>query len=519
MDGQTEVIFWLVATLCLVGPIAGWVRFRSVPPGWLVVWAGILTVAVAGRLLGSGPMVMAAAALWVLLVAVPAMLSNLGGRLLMQRRYSAARLVYRLVALLHPADGFRDAPTAVDAMELAFRGDLPAADAMFEQLRQSDSAMASSAFMMLCLLRQRWEDLLAWAAVHPAAVARDTSVFVGVIRALGETGDVAGLIDRYECERSRIDRLRGSKLRDTCRLMLFVFAGRPDVVDRILAASFGAAPADQNRFWQASARWAAGDVEAARREFEELLPAADAASAVGIRRRIARIDVVPIPLDERRLGFLSAEEARVEQESRYAAPVSPWSAHARVTRVLIAVNVVAFAVEWSLGCVGDGKRLHDAGAMCSGCVGRGEWWRLVSSTVLHFNLAHLAMNMVALGALGPAAEKPLGAARYLGVYLFAGFGSMAAVVAVAWLRGQPCVCVGASGAVSGIIGATAAMMLRGWLRERAAVARGRALLMAGFVAAQAAIDFVVPQLSSTAHLAGAVLGFVAVLILGDRLRR
>jgi membrane associated rhomboid family serine protease len=42
--------------------------------------------------------------------------------------------------------------------------------------------------------------------------------------------------------------------------------------------------------------------------------------------------------------------------------------------------------------------------------------------------------------------------------------------------------------------------------------------MVGFVAMQAALDAVVPQMSSTGHLAGAVLGFVAVLVLGDRLR-
>ncbi|MFM9057817.1 MAG: rhomboid family intramembrane serine protease [Planctomycetaceae bacterium] len=517
MDGQTEVIFWIVATLCLVGPIAGWVRFRSAPPGWLVVWAGILTVAVAGRLLGSGPVVMAAAALWVLLVLAPMMLLNLGWRLAMRRRHAAARRFLRLAALLHPADGLPDGPAVVTAQESAHRGDLDGADAALERLRHSKSPMAAVAFMMLCALRQRWDDMAAWAGEHPAAVARDPNLLVFALRALGETGDVAGMIDRSEREQERIDRLP-PVFRDTYRLMVCAFGGRPDIVDRILAKGyFAAAPADQNRFWKVTARWAAGEVETARREFEELLPTVDPANALAIRRRLALLDTPPAPLDERRRGLLDALAARLEQESRFAPAVSPFTA--RATQVLIAINVAVFAAEWFFGCVGDGKRLHDAGAMCSGCVGRGEWWRLASSTVLHFNLAHLAMNMVALGALGPAAEKALGAARYLGVYLFAGFGSMAAVVAVAWLRGQPCVCVGASGAVMGIIGATAAMMLRGWLRERAAVARGRALLMIGFVITQAALDALVPQMSSTGHLAGAALGFVAALILGDRLRR
>jgi membrane associated rhomboid family serine protease len=39
------------------------------------------------------------------------------------------------------------------------------------------------------------------------------------------------------------------------------------------------------------------------------------------------------------------------------------------------------------------------------------------------------------------------------------------------------------------------------------------------VLAQLVIDTLVPQLSFTAHLSGAVIGFVATLLLGDRLGR
>ena len=71
----------------------------------------------------------------------------------------------------------------------------------------------------------------------------------------------------------------------------------------------------------------------------------------------------------------------------------------------------------------------------------------------------------------------------------------------------------------GIVGSNAAMMLRGWVRERAPVARQRGLAMAGYVVVQMVVDSMVPQLSFTAHLAGAIIGFVTTLLLGDRLRR
>ena len=96
---------------------------------------------------------------------------------------------------------------------------------------------------------------------------------------------------------------------------------------------------------------------------------------------------------------------------------------------------------------------------------------------------------------------------------------MAAVAARAWGSGTHSFTVGASGSVMGIIGSSAAMMLRGWLREGAPVARSRGMAMGGYVLLQAVIDSFVPQFSFTGHLAGAVIGFVATLLLGDILGR
>jgi rhomboid protease GluP len=129
------------------------------------------------------------------------------------------------------------------------------------------------------------------------------------------------------------------------------------------------------------------------------------------------------------------------------------------------------------------------------------------------------MNLGALAILGPQAEAGLGRGRTLVVYLLAGIGSMATVAARSWITGERLIVVGASGAVMGLIGASAAMMLRGWLNEGAVAARNRGLAMAGAVIGQMAIDTLVPQLSFTGHLSGAAIGFIATLLLGDRLAR
>jgi rhomboid protease GluP len=70
----------------------------------------------------------------------------------------------------------------------------------------------------------------------------------------------------------------------------------------------------------------------------------------------------------------------------------------------------------------------------------------------------------------------------------------------------------------GLVGATGALMLRGWLREKALSAKKRLIAMFLIVAMQSVFDSVVPQVSMTAHLSGALIGMVATMILPDRLR-
>jgi rhomboid protease GluP len=194
-----------------------------------------------------------------------------------------------------------------------------------------------------------------------------------------------------------------------------------------------------------------------------------------------------------------------------------FSHRARATQILIALNLFMFVVE---ECQGGGTNLevlYRLGALFPPAVQAGEWWRLVSSLFLHFGVLHLAMNMFALWFLGPFVEFALGLGRFTLVYLLAGIGSMAMVMALSSAADFESLTVGASGCIMGLVGATGALMLRGWLRERAVAARRRLALMVFIVAMEIVFDSVVPQVSMTAHLSGAIIGFVATLLLQDRL--
>ena len=518
MPNWPDIVFWMLAATSVLWVVRQ-VRHGIVQRGWLVVFATIMAVALVGRFLGQPIVIGVAGALWLVFVCLPSVLSRASTRLVIRERYGPAKRLADLAALLHPADGWPGSSRLIDAVALTARGDEDGAVAVLEPLCRLGNIIGQRANLLRCRLTQSWAEILAWSAANPGMVERDVELLAAVLRALGETGDTAGMVDVYRLHRKRIGAIPQAILRDSIQLNLFALAGDPVGVESILGGSLAAAPPLYRDYWLATARLRAGENDTARAEFERLLVGADDVWTKAIRRRIA-VSHEPLPsLDTTRREFVAAEATSLEAEIRFGERGPPSAGGSPVTWSLIGLNLFAFALEVALDGSTDIHLLHRLGALCPDCVGRGEWWRLLTSTFLHFGPLHLIMNLAALAMLGPRAEAALGWGRALTVYLVAGVGSMATVAAQGWIEGEHGCTVGASGAVMGLIGATAAMMLRGWLREGAVAARNRGLAMAGVVFGQMVIDTLVPQLSFTAHLSGAVIGFVATLLLGDRLAR
>ena len=237
-----------------------------------------------------------------------------------------------------------------------------------------------------------------------------------------------------------------------------------------------------------------------------------------IERRLSRISILPEPLDASAERVV--EEAATEHghEETFGVQRSLFSNRARATQILIVLNVFMFVVESCLGGGTDLDVLYRLGALFPPAVRAGEWWRLITAVFLHFGALHLAMNMFGLWFLGPFVEFALGFRRFMLVYLLAGIGSMATVMAFSSGANAESLTVGASGCVMGLVGATGSLMLRGWLREKALAAKRRLVLMLLIVSMQVLFDSVIPQVSMTAHLSGAFIGFAATMVLHDRLR-
>lgn len=134
----------------------------------------------------------------------------------------------------------------------------------------------------------------------------------------------------------------------------------------------------------------------------------------------------------------------------------------------------------------------------------GEWWRLLSTGLLHGSLLHLLLNSVALVSIGEWVELAWGRFRTLGLFVLASLGG--ALASLAWCE-APLV-VGASG---GILGQAGALWLaRRWgsaeLQENLApisvAGLGTAILIC------LGLGLVVPGIAQAGHLGGLAAGLL-----------
>jgi len=121
---------------------------------------------------------------------------------------------------------------------------------------------------------------------------------------------------------------------------------------------------------------------------------------------------------------------------------TPW-----VTFALIGLNIAVYL--WGLTL---GERGYEELLLTYGLVPADfSWLTLLTSMFLHGGLGHVASNLLSLWIFGDNVEDRFGHGRFLVFYLLAG---TAAALAQVWANpGSTIPLVGASGAISGVMGA------------------------------------------------------------------
>ena len=190
-----------------------------------------------------------------------------------------------------------------------------------------------------------------------------------------------------------------------------------------------------------------------------------------------------------------------------------------VTLVLIALNVAVYAVEVLLS----GMRvdvstqvLVEMGAMYAPLVrSAADLYRFVTPMFLHMDLMHLAFNMVALYSVGEVLERTLGKGWFVALYFVGGItGNAVSYAADVFLGSGASVSAGASTSVFGLFVAVALLgvLHRGNRSVFAQYSKG----MLGVIAVNVAHTLLVPGISVSGHLGGALGGAAAMLMLPAR---
>jgi membrane associated rhomboid family serine protease len=211
-----------------------------------------------------------------------------------------------------------------------------------------------------------------------------------------------------------------------------------------------------------------------------------------------------------------------------------------VTFTLIAINVVVFIFELSLGNSVDAL-FRSAGVVPQEfAVGQdlpppaplnAHYTTLITSMFLHGGFLHIGSNMLFLWIFGDNVEDRLGHGRYLLFYLICGIGASAAHIYFNWGSRVPS--VGASGAIAGVLAGylllfpSASIRTLLFLGPFITVTRVPAIIMIGFwfvtqlLAGVASLGRV-EQTSGVAfwaHVGGFVIGLPLVLLLRGQQRQ
>lgn len=181
-----------------------------------------------------------------------------------------------------------------------------------------------------------------------------------------------------------------------------------------------------------------------------------------------------------------------------------------VTTALLVVTTAVYLVQGICSML-LGLSLPAWLGLSSGGFMQGQYWQFLTYQFLHGGPLHLLFNMLMLGFLGAEVERSVGRRHFLVLYLLSGLLGGAGWLALTYP--QEGVCVGASGAIFGLLSAFAVLFPRRevtFLLFFVLPLTMRAWVMAALLALGQLVFMVSPGwggIAYTAHLAGALVGF------------
>ena len=181
-----------------------------------------------------------------------------------------------------------------------------------------------------------------------------------------------------------------------------------------------------------------------------------------------------------------------------------------VNNLIILVNVIVYVVMALKGDTQNTIYLYRCGGITPESLFEDhQVYRLFTSMFMHSGLSHLVNNMIVLYFIGGTLERYIGRVRYLIVYLLSGLlgGLISQIYYMA--MAENVICVGASGAIFGAVGA----MLTVVVVNHGRVENFTFPRLIIYVVLSIYLGFMSQGVSLSAHLGGLATGFFTALLL------
>lgn len=177
--------------------------------------------------------------------------------------------------------------------------------------------------------------------------------------------------------------------------------------------------------------------------------------------------------------------------------------------IIVVINVIIFmAGELINGAIIRGNTqlapLYTYGALYGNAIINGEYFRFLTYMFLHGSVNHIFNNMLILYFMGNYCERSIGSFGFGALYFLSG---ISAGIGSILFHGLNSACIGASGAIFGIIGAVFCLILFDRKRSKITV---RQILIFVFLSVYS--GFTSQGVDNAAHITGLMVGFSICLI-------
>lgn len=137
-----------------------------------------------------------------------------------------------------------------------------------------------------------------------------------------------------------------------------------------------------------------------------------------------------------------------------------------------------------------------------------QWYRLLTCTFLHGDASHLYSNMLLLFFLGNQVERRIGTFRYGILYFVSGILASAGSCLYHYRLLSNVICLGASGAVYGVLGMMAGYLILHWGQNKNLSVKHFLI----FVALSMLQGTASPDVDYMAHICGFIAGFIFSIV-------